>query len=197
MKNQTSERLTQDQILILIQGLKDKGKYRDAIYVLVSYSLGLRAGDVLNLTWDKLSNNGVIKHQLELSEQKTGKVRIIPLNSSLRGSLQRYYDSLDTKYHFVFTTPKNVSITVRGMNKNVKGWNIDYLKCAVDHLSTHSFRKSFGFAYWDLRGRTEEALVELMNIFNHSSLKTTIKYIGITADITKKAYSVVELKTGI
>jgi site-specific recombinase XerD len=47
------------------------------------------------------------------------------------------------------------------------------------NVGSHTLRKTFGFHIWHNAEDKEKALVMLMAIFNHSSLVTTKKYIGL------------------
>ena len=53
--------------------------------------------------------------------------------------------------------------------------------------STHILRKTFGRRIYDNAGQSNEALFQLMMIFNHTSPQITLAYIGITAE-TNKTY---------
>jgi site-specific recombinase XerD len=46
-------------------------------------------------------------------------------------------------------------------------------------VKTHSLRKSFGRRVWENADRSEQGLLMLNEIFNHSSIKTTKIYLGI------------------
>jgi site-specific recombinase XerD len=46
--------------------------------------------------------------------------------------------------------------------------------------STHTLRKTFGKAVWERDGQSELSLIYLSEIFSHTSIATTRKYIGVT-----------------
>lgn len=48
----------------------------------------------------------------------------------------------------------------------------------IDNLGTHTMRKTFGYRFYKQTGDN----VPLQQIFNHSSTKITIGYIGIDQD---------------
>jgi site-specific recombinase XerD len=53
-------------------------------------------------------------------------------------------------------------------------------EAGIEHnVGTHSLRKTFGYHVWHNADDKEKALVMLMVIFNHASVATTKKYIGI------------------
>ncbi len=47
------------------------------------------------------------------------------------------------------------------------------------NISSHSLRKGFGRRVWENDNQSERALVYLMELFNHSSLAITKRYLGI------------------
>ena len=60
----------------------------------------------------------------------------------------------------------------------------------VEHLSTHSMRKTFGYRVYSTSGdNAEVALVKLMELFNHSSVAITKRYLGIRAEELQECYS--------
>lgn len=182
----TSERLSKEQIKTLINGLTDDGKQRDALYVSISFFMGLRVSDVLKMTWEDLVTNGKVNSVVYIKEKKTGKTREIKVNETLKKHITKSYEG---QTGFVFCNIRTgKQLTTRNFNLKLKEWNFDYLKNTTVHFSTHSFRKSFGYAIWDAKGRTNEQLVLLMDIFNHTSLDMTKKYLGITRDEKFNAY---------
>ena len=54
--------------------------------------------------------------------------------------------------------------------------------------STHSFRKSFGRRIWSNNSDSEKSLVLLSQIFNHSSIAITRRYLGIREEEVKNVY---------
>jgi integrase len=55
----------------------------------------------------------------------------------------------------------------------------EIFKGVAEHVSTHSLRKSFGRAVYEKNGRSEDALVKLSEMFQHSSPGLTRKYLGL------------------
>ncbi|MGY4796392.1 tyrosine-type recombinase/integrase [Lysinibacillus fusiformis] len=47
-----------------------------------------------------------------------------------------------------------------------------------DSIGTHTMRKTFGYTYY----QATKDVATLMEIFNHSSQKMTLRYIGITEE---------------
>jgi len=59
----------------------------------------------------------------------------------------------------------------------------------INNFSSHSFRKSFGHAVYNNAGDNfEMALVKLSELFNHSDIKTTRKYLGLRQEGLLETY---------
>lgn len=65
-------------------------------------------------------------------------------------------------------------------NKAVKACGIDY------RVSTHSFRKSFGYWIYKLHPFDPDVLISLQKLFAHATLQQTEDYIGLTKEKNKK-----------
>ena len=59
----------------------------------------------------------------------------------------------------------------------------------IKNFSTHSMRKTFGRQVYNNAGNNAElALVKLSELFNHSDIKTTRKYLGLRQEELMEAY---------
>ena len=77
------------------QYLKGKDNLRDYTIFVVGINVGLRAGDLLSLKWaDVLNENGTIKDNLLITEEKTSKTKELTLNNSVKEALSEYLKSL-------------------------------------------------------------------------------------------------------
>ena len=56
------------------------------------------------------------------------------------------------------------------------------------NISTHSMRKSFGRRVYESCGESEKALNYLSELFNHSSISITRKYLGIRQEELNNIY---------
>lgn len=82
-----------------------------------------------------------------------------------------YYD---VEWHFVIKA--QIEIFRREFVKAAKEVGITY------NVSTHTLRKSFGMWTKKLHPYDADCLTMLQNIFNHSDVQTTTRYIGLTAE---------------
>jgi site-specific recombinase XerD len=56
------------------------------------------------------------------------------------------------------------------------------------NISTHSMRKSFGRKVYENCGESEKALNYLSELFNHTSLSVTRRYLGIRQEELNNIY---------
>ena len=148
----------------------------------ISDLLALKVGDVLAGTGSRLR----IADRITLRERKTGKRRIIMLNTTARDALAFYLRTRERRWPEdpLFLSRKRTAdgslraITTlqayRIIVKTARGCGI------TSRIGTHTMRKTFGYFLYDNgHGKPIEFL---MKIFGHSSPDVTLRYIGITQD---------------
>lgn len=151
---------------------------------------GLRISDLLQFKHEDFR-----QHEKTLVEKKTKntskktKFRVITLSPTLVSFYRSYclkrglksptgYVFLNSRHHVMHHTQ------VRKELKKVFGELVEQGK----QISTHTLRKTFGRGMYNKYEDKTHALIILMDIFNHSSLDITKKYIGLTSDEIRKAY---------
>ena len=105
------------------------------------------------------------KQTLLIKENKTGKVREIPLQEELVEILQKVYLKLGRPN----VQNEIIPLHIRTINKQIK---IHSAKACIrgKRISTNTWRKTFGREVWKRNGQTEACLVRLYSLFNHSSI---------------------------
>lgn len=59
----------------------------------------------------------------------------------------------------------------------------------IEHFSTHSMRKTFGRKIVEASGENSEfALIKLSELFNHSDVATTRRYLGLRTEELLETY---------
>jgi integrase len=59
----------------------------------------------------------------------------------------------------------------------------------INHFSCHSLRKTFGRQVYNMNSESSElALVKLMELFNHSSVAITKRYLGLRQEEILETY---------
>lgn len=152
-------------------------KPRDLALFTLGINTALRASDLLAITLGQVRGLQV-GESFPVREKKTGKVRTITLNPTVHDALQPWLKEIADlpNDNPIFDNGRNIgkSITVPYLNNLVKGW------CRTINLKgnygSHTLRKTFGYIHWTIH-RTHLAI--LVELYNHSSVKETMKYLCI------------------
>lgn len=182
----TADFLSWDQNLNLIRKLFDDKEYRISLFIAVGSFWGLRVSDILNLKWNEILD----KDEIVLVEKKTGKTREIKINKQLRQHIRECYNCINpgSDIQPVFLSQKNTTYSIQRLNSIIKTLKSKY-NLSIVNFSTHSMRKTFGREVFNKAGTNAElALVKLSQIFNHSSVTVTRRYLGLTRDEMLQTY---------
>lgn len=149
------------------QGVVHKSNERIATVLQLEYNLGLRIGDILNLTMDSFVKDGK-RYRLDIREEKTNKYRGFTVPSEIYNFIRDYaYDNN------INPKAKLFPITERAVLKHLK-ITCDYLK--LQGVGTHSFRKAYATNIYV----NNHYNIELVRVLlQHSSTVISQKYIGI------------------
>jgi len=191
-KNQLTrtDYLSVEEYQKLVSCLHDDGDVLGETYTRVAKGTALRISDVLKLTWKKLLNERFV-----LNEQKTGKRRSITVSEKTQDTFNMLYElnGKPNKEEPIFLNRRSgKTYTKQYINRLMKEWKEKYDIC-VGNFSSHSFRKSFGREYWNKSGCSDKALVNLSEIYNHSDISITRRYLGIRDEELSQVYEVIEV----
>jgi integrase len=174
-----AEHLEEVEINRLLKYLFQKKKWKYYLLVRLGISTALRYSDL-----SRIQCNDIIgKDTLILNEKKTGKRREISIGKTLRESIETSYNELKhpNKEELVFQyTLQHTNLLLKEGAKDVKIRN--------KNISTHSMRKSGSRFIWENNGHSDEYLIKLSSILNHSSTFITRKYLGISKEEIKNIY---------
>ncbi|WP_431807685.1 tyrosine-type recombinase/integrase [Lysinibacillus sphaericus] len=155
--------------LIEALGMSQKG-LRDQLLFKIGISTGLRCGDLVSWKVEQVKG----KSNFKICEGKTKKERTVYLNN-LMADIADYIDTLPKEAVYLFlsrkgdghiTTNKRTALSLKQVNDRKQfNWH-------------HTMRKTVGYTYY----QATRDVATLMKIFNHSSQKTTLRYIGITEE---------------
>jgi integrase len=182
----TSDYLSWDQNLNLIRKLYDDGDYKLSLLIATMSFWGLRVSDVLKLKWNDILDKDVFV----LVEKKTQKSREIRINAQLKKHIYECYQHIKPSSNDkeIFLSQKNSVYSVQRLNKIFKSIKTRY-NLRIDNFSTHSMRKTFGREVFSKAGTNAEiAIMKLSQLFNHSSVRITRRYLGLTRDELLEAY---------
>ena len=151
----------------------------------IGINMSLRISDLLSIRFSDLD---IDKRHLKLKEQKTGKNKEIRLNKKVIDIVNRRMDEYPNDI-YLFTVRSNRSsgkpISRQMVARKFKEVGEPMGMC----LSTHSMRKSRGFAMWN-----DDVPIEMISkVLNHSSPSVTMSYLGITKDEVLATYDEYEL----
>lgn len=127
---------------------------------------------------------------LTITEKKTKKQRSIKINDQLKKYISACYKNIQplSSKDDIFTSQKGSVYSVQRINVVFKEIRVKY-NLKIKNFSTHSMRKTFGRQVYNNAGSNAElALVKLSELFNHSDVRTTRKYLGLRTEELMEAY---------
>lgn len=162
--------------LIEALGMTEQGKVseyakRNQLLFKLGISTGLRCGDLVALKVEQVKG----KSSFKIREGKTKKERTVYLNN-LMADIADYIDTLPTDTVYLFPSRKGEGRITTTQAYRIIAKAGDMI--GNQSIGTHTMRKTFGYTYY----QATKDVATLMEIFNHSSQKTTLRYIGITEE---------------
>ena len=184
----TADYLQWDEAMNLIRKLSKDGNYKMSLLIALGCFTGLRISDILALRWEQ------ILHVSEFSviEKKTGKQRTLRLNPQLQRHIAECYKQIQPigVNAPILVSQKGTIFTIQRINVMLKEIKRRY-HLRVGNFSCHSLRKTFGRQVYTMSGDSAElALVKLMELFNHSSIAITKRYLGLRQEEILETYDV-------
>lgn len=151
----------------------------------IGVNLSLRISDLLTLQYSELN---LAERSLQLTEQKTGKQKLIRLNSAAIAVIERRRSEQPSD-RWLFQVHSH-----RAKNKPISRVSVSRVfKDAGDMLgltiNTHSMRKSRGMAMY----KDGVPVEKIAKVLNHSNTTSTLRYLGITKEEVLKTYDDYEL----
>ncbi len=174
----TTTSMDWDQFKSLISKLERDGEYKYCLLIATGVFTGLRISDLLQLRFSQFENTDI----LTVLEQKTGKTRRIKINPDLKTIVERIKGrmvGINTE-SFIFlnrygTKPIDKSWVNVRLKEIFKRYGIEL----EGNVSSHMFRKTLGNRVLKLNNYSNESIVLLMDVFQHSSVALTKRYLGI------------------
>lgn len=202
-----------------IKNMQDYFKMKGMWHWYLAFNFGLllgrRVSDTLSFKWsDFFYENGRIKDEIEIKEQKTGKITRPYVCGACKEALQLYIDKtgidpMENYNDFIITTAQKSQLLENREEYSEEEWNELFWKatqsqaaayrkqfkiaadaCGIQYaVSTHSTRKTFG--YWSVKLHPYDVTTvdKLQGIFSHSDRNTTLHYIGIAREDEIKLYN--------
>lgn len=161
---------------------------RDLALFTIGINTNLRASDLVRLTVGQLRNR-VPMDEIEIREQKTGKIRRITLNRACCDAIRQYLQSLgaptiNDDRQFFASRKSGGGLTASSICRMVKSW------CRAINLrgnyGSHTLRKTWGYHQ---RVTYAQPLPVLCECFGHATQKQTLTYLCIQPEEIKNVYA--------
>jgi integrase len=126
-----------------------------------------------------------------INEMKTKKNRSIKINKDLKEIVERIVKKTKTTNlnELIFVNRYGTkSIDKSYVNVKLKEIMSKYRVKLDGNVSTHTFRKTLGRRVMEVNNYSNESLVLLMQLFGHSNMGITKRYLGITKDEIHNVY---------
>ena len=182
----TADFLVWSDAMNLIRKLAKDDNYKMSLLVALGCFTGLRISDILALRWNQIL--GV--DEFAIIEKKTGKKRTLRLNPQLQKHIQECYEHIQPigMKAPILVSQKGTIFTIQAINRILKDIKKKY-KVKLKNFSCHSLRKTFGRQVYNMNSENSElALVKLMELFNHSSVSITKRYLGLRQEEILETY---------
>lgn len=166
---------------------------RNYAMIILGLNTAFRISDLLSLQWRDVFNEkkNCFKDHICITEQKTGKERIVAVNASVSDALflLQEKEMHGEKDRYLFPNGrKEAGHLSRSQAFRIIKEAAEYAGLE-EHISCHSLRKTFGYHAW--KQGVQPAL--LMELYNHSSYRVTKQYLGIEQEDKDMVYLTVQL----
>ena len=182
----TADYLVWSDAMNLIRKLAKDENYKMSLLIALGCFTGLRISDILALRWEQILST----EEFTIIEKKTGKKRVLRLNPQLQQHIRECYEQIQPIgiKAPILVSQKGTVFTIQRINVVLKEIKKKY-RLKVKNFSCHSLRKTFGRQVYNMNSENSElALVKLMELFNHSSLAITKRYLGLRQEEILQTY---------
>jgi len=184
--NTTADFLQWDEAMNLIRKLAKDGNYKMSLLIALGCFTGLRISDILSLRWNQILDT----EEFTIIEHKTKKKRTIRVNLQLKKHIRDCYEHIEPVgiNAPILISQKGTVFSVQRINEVLKEIKRKY-RLQIGNFSCHSLRKTFGRQVYNMNSDSSElALVKLMELFNHSSVSITKRYLGLRQEELLNTY---------
>ena len=184
----TADYLVWSDAMNLIRKLAKDENFKMSLLIALGCFTGLRISDILALRWEQILST----EEFAIIEKKTGKKRVLRLNSQLQQHIQECYEHIKpiSVKSPILVSQKGTVFSIQRINVILKEIKRKY-RLKVKNFSCHSLRKTFGRQVYNMNSENSElALIKLMELFNHSSLAITKRYLGLRQEEILQTYDV-------
>lgn len=155
------------------------GNPRDLALFTLGINTAFRASDLVSIRVSDL-----VENRITIREQKTAKVRTVLLNAPTLATVRELISVKHLHANSYLFLGQRGQLSVPYVNGLVKRWCRDV--GIKGNYGSHSLRKTFGY---HMRTAFNVDLPTLMTVFNHSSQRQTMTYLGIQEQEVLDCYS--------
>ena len=173
------------QVRQLVEYYLNRGQIRNHVLVVLGIHSALRISDLLRLTWDDVYDFKLhrVRTSVTITEKKTKKSKTFALNRDAVRALTLFAMQSARQGAFLIENPQTKKAISRIQAYRIIRTATEALKFQ-NRVSCHSLRKTFGYHAW----KSGASPAVLMEIYNHSSLAVTRRYLGVTQDDKNAVY---------
>lgn len=171
----TSDFLEWNKMQTIVLKLERDNDLKFALLIATGSYIGLRISDLLQLRWNQVLN----EEHFIITESKTKKIRKVTINPELQIILKRLFIQLEAKETDLMFANRSGDkpFSIQYVNSKLKDIFIKYN--VKGQYSSHFMRKTLGRRVWEVNKYSDQALLLLSQLFNHTSVSTTKIYLGI------------------
>ena len=189
--NTTADYIEWNTAVNLVHRLFKDGNYQMSLLIGCGIFFGLRISDILQLSWDMLLDDS----SFQVIEKKTQKRREVRINKGFQNHIWDCFNALmiTDKSEKCFKSRERRVYSIQRINMILKDIKKKYGIKSVKNFSTHSLRKTFGrHIYERADSNGEMALVMLSELFNHSNIAITKRYLGLRKEEIMQCYDMLD-----
>ncbi|MCI0660640.1 MAG: site-specific integrase [Acidobacteria bacterium] len=142
--------------------------------VILAINTGMRRGELFSLTWEKVD---FTRNVIYVSNTKSGKDRVVPMNQTVRDELIRMSEQADGE--FVFVSKR----TGLNLTETKKGFNAACQDAGIKNFRFHDLRHTAGTRLADAGADA----FTIKEILGHSSIQTSAIYVHATDEGKRRA----------
>jgi len=177
-QNTTTTYMDWNDFISVITRLEKDENYKFCLLIAIGVFTGLRISDLLSLKYSDLLNG----ETFSIKEKKTNKQRSIKINKDLKEIVERIVKKTKVSdlNELIFINKYGTKAIDKSYVNVVLKEIVKKYRIKLDgNVSTHTFRKTLGRRVMEVNNYSNESLVLLMDLFGHSSMSITKRYLDI------------------
>ena len=174
-----------NQVRELSEYFLNRGQTRNYVLIVLGVHTALRISDLLRLRWEDVYDfeNRRVRTSVTITEGKTRKSKTFAINKDAVRALTLFATQSVRQGAFLIENPQTKKAISRIQAYRIIRYAAEMLKFQT-RVSCHSLRKTFGYHAW----KSGVSPTILLDVYNHSSLAVTKRYLGVSQDDKNAVY---------